>query len=146
MTAHTLPQKIPLSFVAQAFSKLFPIQSLIHVGYGSGRGEFCFWKLLSPKSVYLIDAHSIENVPKSDDFSVKRVQATLSAGGGIRDWTYSQLASENSLLSEKSILSRWPHIKGLGVKPVDTLTLDNLLSNEEIDNSNWLLIDCHLKE
>jgi hypothetical protein len=143
MTALTLPQKISLSFAAQAFSEIFPIQSLIHVGYGSGRGDFCFWKLLSPKSVYLIDAHSIVNVPKSDDFSVKCVQATLSAGGGIRDWTHSQLASENSLLSEKAILSRWPHVKGLGVKPVDTLTLDNLIINEDINSSNWLLIDCH---
>jgi hypothetical protein len=143
MSVLTLPQKIPLSFVAQAFSELFPIQSLIHVGYGSGRGGLSFWRQLSPKSVFLIDAHEIVSVPKSDDYSVKCVKATLSAEGGTRNWTHSQLASEDSLLSDKAILSRWPHVKGLGVKSVDTLTLDNLISIEDIHGANWLLIDCN---
>jgi hypothetical protein len=143
MTLNTLANKIPLSFVARAFSELFPIQSLVHVGYGTGRSDFSFWKHLSPQSVFLIDAKSIVNIPSSEHFSVKCVQATLSAEGGTRDWTHSQLLSEDSLLSEKAILSRWPHVKGLGVMPVNTLTLDSVLSFEDIQNCNWLLIDCH---
>jgi hypothetical protein len=83
------------------------------------------------------------NAPKSDHFSVKCIKATLSAEGGVRDWSHSQLATEDSLLSKSALLFRWPHVKGLGLKHVDTSTLDNVVHCESIKNFNWLLIDCH---
>lgn len=144
MTAPVLaPSKIPVADVAAVLARLYPIESLLHVGFGAGRGELSFWKDMHPSKVVLIDAQQIDLNKHNLNGEVKVITAVVSAAGGLRDWTQSQLAAENSLLSFDAHCARWPHARGLTVETIQTQTLDGVVQTAGLKSPNWLIIDLH---
>jgi len=144
MTASVLSvSHVPVAEIAAVLARLYPIESLLHVGFGSGRGELSFWKDLHRSKVVLIDAQEIDPNKHHFDGEVKAITAVVSASGGSRDWTTSQLTAENSLLSVDAHRARWPHARGVTVETIETQTLDSIVRTEGIHNPNWLVIDLH---
>jgi len=132
-----------VSVIAEAVERIYPIASLVHVGFGNDRGDLGFWKSLPLESVLLIDAQPVVNPPLSTETSLKVVETVISATGGPRDWTISKLASENSLLSQQALCTRWPHAKGVETEVVATSTLDEVLGEQGFATPNWLVVDMH---
>lgn len=141
-----MPETLSIDTVRQVLTLLFPMQGVVVVGAGHGRGLEAF---RSAESVVFVEARAecIDGLRQRAATwpSGLALQAVVAAQSGGARFFLASNPNESSLIPPEALQRLWRNLKTRSVEGVQTLSLSDLFADLELPTEfccNWLLIDC----